>query len=88
MNKNLNEDKLLSKYENEITEEDNNIKNSENYKKIIKYLRKNNLNDKIIKDNNRIIIDHLKNNEEKNIAKKYEMLMKRILWKKKERGLI
>ena len=67
LNKEINEDKLLLKYENEITEEDNKIKNSKNYKKIIKYLKKNNIRTKMINENGRIIIDHSKiNNEEKN----------------------
>ena len=34
------EDKLLYKYQNEITEEEKNIENSENYKNIIKYFKK------------------------------------------------
>ena len=65
LNKEINENKLLLKYENEITEEDNKIRNSENYKKIIKYLEKNNIRTETINENSRIIIDHLKNNEEK-----------------------
>ena len=32
LNKEINEDKLLLKYENVITEEDNKIRNSDNYK--------------------------------------------------------
>ena len=65
LNKEISEDKLLLKYENEITEEDNEIRNSENYKKIIKYLEKNNIRTEAINENSGIIIDHLKNNEKK-----------------------
>ena len=35
LNRELNEDKLLLRYENEVTEEENNIRNKENYKKTI-----------------------------------------------------
>ena len=70
LNKEKNEDKLLLKYESEITEEDNEIRNSENYKKIIKYLEKNNIRIETINENSRIMIDHLKNNEEKKLLLK------------------
>ena len=40
LNKELKEDKLLYKYQNEIIEEERKIKNSEKYKNIIKYLKK------------------------------------------------
>ena len=60
LNKEINEDKLLLKYENEITEEDNEIRNSENYKKIIKYLEKNNIRTETINENSEIIVDHLR----------------------------
>ena len=40
LNKELMEDKLLYKYQDEITEEERNIENSEKYKNIIKYLKK------------------------------------------------
>ena len=63
------------KYENEITEEDNNIENSENYKKTLKYLKRNNINDKLIKYNYRIIIEHLENSDNEKSLKKYSMLV-------------
>ena len=79
LNKEINEDKLLLKYENEITEEDNEIRNSENYKKIIKYLEKNNIRTETINENSGIIIDYSKNNEEKkSLLKKYVILTKQI----------
>ena len=40
LNKELIEDKSLFKYQDEITEEERNIENSENYKNTIKYLKK------------------------------------------------
>ena len=40
LNKELMEYKLLYKYQDEITEEERNIENSEKYKNIIKYLKK------------------------------------------------
>ena len=40
LNKELMEDKSLFKYQDEITEEEKNIENSENYKNSIKYLKK------------------------------------------------
>ena len=40
LNKELMEDKLLYKYQDEITEEERSIMNSEKYKNIIKYLKK------------------------------------------------
>ena len=40
LNKELMEDKLLYKYQDEITEEERNIENSEKYENIIKYLKK------------------------------------------------
>ena len=40
LNKELMEDKLLYKYQDEITEEERNIENSEKYKNIIEYLKK------------------------------------------------
>ena len=40
LNKELMEDKLSYKYQDEIDEEERNIENSENYKNIIKYLKK------------------------------------------------
>ena len=77
LNKEINEDKLLSKYENEMTEEDNKVRNSDNYRKIMKYLKKNNIRTEMISENSRIIIDHLRSNEEKkSLLKKYVKLMK------------
>ena len=73
LNKELNEDRLLFKYENEITKEENDIENSENYKKIIKYLKKNNMKDKSIKENYRIIIENLKIMKKKIIIKKIKI---------------
>ena len=64
LNKELMEDKSLYKYQDEITEEERNIENSEKYKNIIKYLKKNNISDKELKNNSRVIIEHLKTNKD------------------------
>ena len=65
LNKELMEDKLIYKYQDEITEEERNIENSEKYKNIIKHLKKNNISDKEIENNYRYIIEYLKTNEDK-----------------------
>ena len=70
LNKEINEDKLLLKYDNEITEKGNKIRNSDSYKKIIEYLKTSNIRTEMINENSRIIIDPLKNNEEKNHCQK------------------
>ena len=68
LNDNLIEDKILQKYENEITEKYNNIKNTERYKETIKYLKRNNVTDDRIKNNNELIINHINNNGKNNIS--------------------
>ena len=68
LNDNLIEDKILQKYENEITEKYNNIKNTERYKETIKYLKRNNVTDDRIKNNNELIINHVNNNGKNNIS--------------------
>ena len=59
---------MLQKYENEITEKYNNIKNTERYKETIKYLKRNNVTDDRIKNNNELIINHINNNGKNNIS--------------------
>ena len=68
LNDNLIEDKILQRYENEITEKYNNIKNTERYKETIKYLKRNNVTDDRIKNNNELIINHINNNGKNNIS--------------------
>ena len=81
LNKELMEDELLYKYQHEITEEERNTENNENYKNTIKYLKKNNISDKIIKNNGRVILEHLKTNKDK------KSLLKGFLYNKCENNL-
>ena len=71
----LTEDKLLSKYENEIKDNENPIERSNDYKKVIKYLKDNNISDVTIYDNKPIIFGYLRDNNDINL----EMLKNAIL---------
>ena len=62
LNKHSSEDKKLLKYENEIKDNENPIERSDDYKKVIKYLKDNNISEIIIYDNKPIIIGYLRGN--------------------------
>ena len=66
-NKHSSEDKKLLKYENEIKNNENPIERSDDYKKVIKYLKDNNISEIIIYDNKPIIIGYLRDNNYDNI---------------------
>ena len=67
LNKHSSEDKKLLKYENEIKDNENPIERSDDYKKVIKYLKDNNISEIIIYDNKPIIIGYLRGNNYDNI---------------------
>ena len=62
LNKHSPEDRILLKYENEIKDNENPIERSDNYKKVIKYLKDNNISEIIIYNNKPIIIGYLRDN--------------------------
>ena len=67
LNKHSSEDKKLLKYENEIKDNENLIERSDDYKKVIKYLKDNNISETIMYDNKPIIIGYLRDNNYDNI---------------------
>ena len=67
LNKHSPEDKILLKYENEIKDNENPIERSDDHKKVIKYLKENNISEIIIYDNKSIIIGYLRYNNYDNI---------------------
>ena len=67
LNKHSPEDKILLKYENEINDNENPIERSDDYKKVIKYLKDNNISEITIYDNKPIIIGYLRYNNYDNI---------------------
>ena len=67
LSKYLPEDKILLKYENEIKDNENPIERSDNYKKVIKYLKDNNISEIMICNNKPIIIGYLRDNNYDNI---------------------
>ena len=67
LNKHSTEDKLLLKYENEIKDNENPIERNDDYKKIIKYLKDNDISDVMIYDNKPLIIGYLRDNNNINL---------------------
>ena len=82
LNRYSTEDKLLLKYENEIKDNENPVERSDDYKKVVKYLKDNNISDIIICNNKPLIIEYLRDNNDTNLetlknailknSKKYE----------------
>ena len=69
LNRYLTDDKLLLKYKNEIRNNENPIERSDDYKKVIKYLKDNDISDIIIYDNKPLIIGYLRDNNNINLEK-------------------
>ena len=84
LNKHLTEDKLLLKYENEIKDNKNPIARSDGYKKVIRYLKDNDISDMIIYDNKSLIIGYLRDNNDINLETLKNAILKNDKIYKKE----
>ena len=76
LNRYSTEDKLLLKFENELKDNENPIERSDDYKKVIKYLKDNNISDITIYDNKPIIIKYLRNNNDINLETLKDTILK------------